>query len=154
VIGFDITATSRVRELRAEARALRRQTRTLIRRTANHCVVRGISDPMLVEIAYDLTALGLHDFSWLRRAAAGGIARERLQTGTPDRAQLQALSPLNGINAVLVAKRPHPRGMCRLTRAQASGGALPELGDLKTGDGRRVIMGHLAGPARSLWNSS
>jgi hypothetical protein len=78
VIGFDMTAISRARELQVETRTLRRQTRSLIRDIhANHSVIRGISDPMLMEIAYDLTALGMHDLSRLCRAAAEGIARER-----------------------------------------------------------------------------
>ena len=60
---------SRARELEVEKRALRRQMRH-----ANRSVIRGIPGPMLMEIAYDLTALGFHDLSRLCRAAAEGIA--------------------------------------------------------------------------------
>jgi hypothetical protein len=52
VIGFDMAAISRAGELQVQARALRQQTRALIRGIhANHSVIRGISDPMLMEIA-------------------------------------------------------------------------------------------------------
>jgi hypothetical protein len=77
VIGFDMTAIRRARELQGETRALRRQTRALIRDIhANHSVICGISEPMLMEIAYDLTAFGYHDLSRLCRAASKGIAME------------------------------------------------------------------------------
>jgi hypothetical protein len=79
VIRFDNTAIGRARRLRAEARALRHQSRALIRRIhANHPVIRGISNPMLMEISYDLTALGLHDLSVLCHTVAEGIADERV----------------------------------------------------------------------------
>jgi hypothetical protein len=91
---------------------------------------------MLMEIAYDLTALGLHDFSRLCRAAAEGIARERLQTGTRP---LQALSPLNGTNTVLVANRPHPSPDAP---SHPWPGALLELGSLKG----QAMGGESSGP--------
>jgi len=52
VISFDNKAISRARELRAQARALRQPSRTLMRRIhADHAVLRGLSDSMLMEIA-------------------------------------------------------------------------------------------------------
>ena len=72
-IGIDIRAISRAHELRAETLALQRETHALIGRTRDerrNSVIRGISTPMLMEFAYDLTALGLHDLARLCRATA------------------------------------------------------------------------------------
>ncbi len=78
-IGFDINAIRRARELQTEAQVLRRRTRALIGRTLTQdktSVIHGISAPMLLEIAYDLTALGLHDVSRRCRALADELVRE------------------------------------------------------------------------------
>jgi hypothetical protein len=50
------------RDLRVGARALRRQTRALSRREEDGGF-HGVSAPLLMEVAYDLTALGLHDLA-------------------------------------------------------------------------------------------
>jgi hypothetical protein len=60
------------RDLRAENRGYRDKRNAVQRIYGNDGMFHGISALMLLELAYDLTAFGLHDFARLCRVEAGG----------------------------------------------------------------------------------
>jgi hypothetical protein len=79
LIDFDIPAIYHDHELRAESRAPRQQPNALTARVQDRSSLTwGISTPMLMEVAYDLTALGLHEFARLYCEAAGKWEGEKI----------------------------------------------------------------------------
>jgi len=73
---YDTTAISRASKLRAEARMLREQSRGLRQRIRDSRAGRGLSSSRLMELAYDLTAIGLHDLSQACLVTAEEIGRD------------------------------------------------------------------------------